>query len=296
MARFKSASTFLFTLQPTGLKLKLLNVLLLAVLSFATATCLGTAPRCKNNGLKIADTAEQYISLINSLSDTPFFRIWNYFAKPVCAAFSNQNNAGRLVDEIFGTSSWKQKALKSIYIVCVRQNHVLCPRWIASLSSHSAITFEGFISENRKARLNAVLSERTAHLRIVLENIYQAHNASAVLRSCDCFGIQHVHFIENPQQPKNKRWCGPCAAATGSAYIATGEAGNNTVMALQELKQQGYRIVATISRKSQPLSSLPVDKNWPLCFGTEMHGISEEVWQTADEFVLYTDVWFHRKL
>ncbi len=144
---------------------------------------------------------------------------------------------------------------------------------------------EGFISENRKARLNAVLSERTAHLRIVLENIYQAHNASAVLRSCDCFGIQHVHFIEN----RNNLKISDDVALGSSNWLSIHrhrEAGNNTVMALQELKQQGYRIVATTPHeKSQPLSSLPVDKKLALVFGTEMHGISEEVWQTADEFV-----------
>src|SRR5437868_1593531 len=55
----------------------------------------------------------------------------------------------------------------------------------------------GFISENRRARFNEVLANRTSHLRIVLEDVYQGHNASAVLRSCDCFGVQHVHFIEN---------------------------------------------------------------------------------------------------
>src|SRR6478736_5247318 len=56
---------------------------------------------------------------------------------------------------------------------------------------------EQFVSENRKQRFEEVLQNRTNHICVVLENIFQAHNASAVLRSCDCFGIQHVHFIEN---------------------------------------------------------------------------------------------------
>ena len=59
---------------------------------------------------------------------------------------------------------------------------------------------EGFVSERRKGRLQEVLAERTRHMTVVLEDVYQAHNASAVLRSCDCFGVQDVHFIEN----KNK--------------------------------------------------------------------------------------------
>ena len=54
-----------------------------------------------------------------------------------------------------------------------------------------------FITEERWETLNRVLKERTRHITVVLEDIYQSHNASAVLRSCDCFGIQDVHIIEN---------------------------------------------------------------------------------------------------
>ena len=56
---------------------------------------------------------------------------------------------------------------------------------------------EGFVSDRRKQRLTEVLAERTRHMTIVLEDVYQGHNASAVLRSCDCFGVQDIHFIEN---------------------------------------------------------------------------------------------------
>ena len=59
-----------------------------------------------------------------------------------------------------------------------------------------------FISDKRKVRFNEIISNRTSHLRIVLENVYQAHNASAVLRSCESFGIQYVHFIENKNHLK----------------------------------------------------------------------------------------------
>ena len=54
----------------------------------------------------------------------------------------------------------------------------------------------GFISETRKKRFDEVIAQRTDHLRIVLEDVYQGHNAAAILRSCDCFGVQNVHYIE----------------------------------------------------------------------------------------------------
>ena len=54
----------------------------------------------------------------------------------------------------------------------------------------------GFISDSRKKRFDEVIAQRTDHLRIVLEDVYQGHNASAILRSCDCFGVQNIHYIE----------------------------------------------------------------------------------------------------
>src|SRR6202000_965705 len=91
-----------------------------------------------------------------------------------------------------------------------------------------------FISERRKARFDEVIQDRTDHLRIVLENMYQAHNASAVLRSCDCFGIQHVHFIENRNRLKISD-----DVAMGSSNWLTIErhnsSENNTVDAIRHL-------------------------------------------------------------
>ena len=60
----------------------------------------------------------------------------------------------------------------------------------------------GFITENKKERIGQVLGNRTRYIAVVLEDIFQPHNASAVIRSCDCFGIQDVHVIENQNEFK----------------------------------------------------------------------------------------------
>ena len=72
------------------------------------------------------------------------------------------------------------------------------------LEYQNALTqyLEGFVSERRKGRLIEVLAERTNHLTVVLEDVYQSHNFSAVLRSADIFGIQNIHFIENRNKYK----------------------------------------------------------------------------------------------
>ncbi|MFL5752755.1 MAG: TrmH family RNA methyltransferase [Bacteroidia bacterium] len=142
-----------------------------------------------------------------------------------------------------------------------------------------------FVAETRRQRFNEVLSQRMKHMCVVLENIYQAHNASAVLRSCDCFGIQNVHFIEN----KHKYRISDDVAMGSSNWLSItrhSKKENNTVECLNELKRQGYRIVATTPHKSDcNLSDLPVREKFALVFGTEIDGITPEVFQHADEFV-----------
>src|SRR4051812_11523016 len=82
------------------------------------------------------------------------------------------------------------QSIKRIYFLCsMDMDNSLKQELIDYLTT--------FISDNRKTRFDEVIANRTNHLRIVLENVYQGHNASAVLRSCDCFGVQNVHFIEN---------------------------------------------------------------------------------------------------
>jgi tRNA (guanosine-2'-O-)-methyltransferase len=54
-----------------------------------------------------------------------------------------------------------------------------------------------FVTQNKRNRFEEIIRNRTRHLTVALEDIYQSHNASAVLRTCDCFGIQDVHIIEN---------------------------------------------------------------------------------------------------
>lgn len=143
----------------------------------------------------------------------------------------------------------------------------------------------GFISEKRKQRFDEVIANRTNHLRIVLEDLYQAHNASAVLRSCDCFGIQNVHFIENRNNYKIS-----ADVAMGSSNWLTihrhSKGENNTRETLLHLKSLGYKIVATTPHKNDyTIDTLPVDKKIALVFGTEIDGISPDVYELADDYV-----------
>jgi len=142
-----------------------------------------------------------------------------------------------------------------------------------------------FVSESRRKRFDEVIQYRTRHITVVLEDIYQAHNASAVLRSCDCFGIQDVHIIEN----KNKYEINPDVELGSSKWLSLfkyNDDKNNTLKCINELKKNGYKIVATSPHaNSQTIDNLKVDEKFALIFGTELKGVSEIVKENADEFV-----------
>ncbi len=143
----------------------------------------------------------------------------------------------------------------------------------------------GFVSENKKKKFEEVIRHRTRYLTIVLEDIFQPHNASAVLRSCDCFGIQDVHIIEN----NNKYEVNPDVALGASKWLNLyryNSVENNTCTCLMHLKERGYRIVATSPHNEGYLiNELPLDQKTALVFGTEMHGLSANALAMSDAFV-----------
>ena len=143
-----------------------------------------------------------------------------------------------------------------------------------------------FISTNKQTKFNEIIQHRTRYLTVVLEDIYQPHNASAVLRSCDCFGIQDVHIIEN----QNEYEVNPDVALGSSKWLSlikyNGKE-NNTPAAIKALKEKGYRIVATTPHKNDVnLQELNLEKGpVALVFGTEMRGLTENALDLADEFM-----------
>ncbi len=142
-----------------------------------------------------------------------------------------------------------------------------------------------FISDNRVVRFDEVINNRTNYLQLVLENLYQEHNASAVLRSAESFGLQTVHFIEN----LNSMRISVDVAMGSSNWLTINRYRNekaNTKNVLLNLKAQGYKIVATTPHtNSFTIDTLPVDTKMALVFGTEIDGISKDVYDVADAFV-----------
>ncbi len=149
------------------------------------------------------------------------------------------------------------------------------------------ITFlEQFTTEERLNQFNKVLENRTKYITIALEDIYQSQNASAVLRTSECYGVQNIHIIEN----KNEYQLNPDVVQGSSKWlnlIKYNETENNTLESIKSLKTQGYRIVATTPHTDDvSLEDFDIEKGkFALFFGTEVTGLSDEVMKNADEFL-----------
>jgi tRNA (guanosine-2'-O-)-methyltransferase len=143
----------------------------------------------------------------------------------------------------------------------------------------------GFVTEARLKRFEDVLINRTRHIAIGLENIYQPHNASAVLRSCDCFGIQDVHIVEN----ENKYTYNP-DVSLGSEKWLTINRYNDGAQSLDNcinvLRAKGYKIAVTSLHKvNYNIEEVPLNNKLALFFGTEMRGATAELESKADMYV-----------
>ncbi len=142
-----------------------------------------------------------------------------------------------------------------------------------------------FVTAERWDTIERVLENRTRHLTVVLEDLYQPHNASAVLRSCDCFGIQDIHIIENENRFTPNKGITIGADQWLSVKKYQGE-GDNTMACFEELRSRGYRIIATTPHAGEvSMEQLPVEPRTALVFGTEMEGLSERAMEEADGHV-----------
>lgn len=142
----------------------------------------------------------------------------------------------------------------------------------------------GFITPRRWHNMEKIIQNRTRHITVILEDIFQPHNASAVLRTCECLGIQDVHIIEN----KNKYNVNPDVVLGSDKWITlkkydTDEC--NTSAAISQLRKEGYKIIATsLSGKAKSLNEFDLGETpIALFFGTELTGLTDTVIDQADD-------------
>jgi len=146
----------------------------------------------------------------------------------------------------------------------------------------------------RVERIDEVLAKRTAYVQLVLENVFQSHNASACLRSADCFGALHVHIVED----RNKFDPTDGIALGSSKWLHLHKYGhaNATERCLQNIKNQGIRVAVTAPNASKSVFDYAFEGPVALVFGTERRGASDVCFDLADEQVSIPMVGFSESL
>lgn len=151
---------------------------------------------------------------------------------------------------------------------------------------------EDFITPERKERFEEILEERTKFITVAIEDVFQLHNTSAVIRSCEVFGVQTAHLIEDKfgnRLDKN--------IAMGAEQWVDVERHTNTTTCISKLKKEGYKIIATTPHNdSCYLHEFKVTEKIALFFGTEKEGLSQEVLNKADGFLKIPMVGFTESL
>ncbi len=144
---------------------------------------------------------------------------------------------------------------------------------------------EEYVTEHKSHLIKEVLDERTRHLTVVLEDLYHGHNISAVIRTCDCFGVQDLYITQrlhdykvNPNIVRGaSKW------VTLEKYVRSEE---STEACFADLKKKGYRLVGTTpDPNSTSIQALDISQKTALVFGTELEGLSEYAKGQVDELV-----------
>lgn len=151
---------------------------------------------------------------------------------------------------------------------------------------------ENILTDNRKERFLNVLKNRTNHFTIAVEDVFQMHNTSAVMRSCEVFGIQELNVIEQRYGKSIDK-----QIAMGAQKWVDINTFYSPSACVQTLRKKGYQIIATTPHENDCLlENFDISKPSALFFGTEIDGLSEEIMKEADGFLKIPMVGFTESL
>lgn len=156
---------------------------------------------------------------------------------------------------------------------------------------------EQFVTEKRRALFKKVLEDRTRHFTIAIEDVFQPHNASALVRSCDIFGIQDMHVIEEKYQFYASRLVAKGAQKWVDFSMYNKKDTNNTLDCIDDLRKKGYKIIATTPHTdSCVLQDFDITQKSAFFFGVEKGGLSNDVLDNADGYLKIPMVGFTESL
>ncbi|WP_288898573.1 RNA methyltransferase [uncultured Capnocytophaga sp.] len=151
---------------------------------------------------------------------------------------------------------------------------------------------QNFITEERKQRFLEIISQRTNHFTVAMEDVFQMHNTSAVVRTCEVFGVQQAHSIEGRYGKRLDE-----KIAMGAQKWVDVFRYDDTQKCIDILREKGYQIVATTPHKdAYLLNDFDISKKSAFFFGTEKEGLSKKVLAQADTYLKIPMVGFTESL
>ncbi len=152
------------------------------------------------------------------------------------------------------------------------------------------------LTERKRLLFDEVVNNRTRHLTLVLEDIYQAQNTSAIQRSAESWGIQDLHIVENNHYFKHHKRIAKGAGNWLSIHRYNNLA-DNSKLCFEQLKSKGYQIAVTqLSKDSVHIDQLDISKKTAIVLGTELTGASEIALRYADAQVIIPTYGFTESL
>ncbi|MDG2279888.1 MAG: RNA methyltransferase [Flavicella sp.] len=141
---------------------------------------------------------------------------------------------------------------------------------------------ENIVTDERKEIFKKVLKDRTRHFTVILEDLYQKHNTSAITRSCEVFGVQDIHIIENKYKTYMSNQVGK-GSQKWMTFHRYNTKNHNTQDCIDAVKAQGYQIIATTPHESSKfVGDFDVTKKSAFVFGVEKEGVSDMMLEQAD--------------
>ena len=152
-----------------------------------------------------------------------------------------------------------------------------------------------FVVDEKNALFDRLIQERTDYVTVVLEDLFQSHNQSAVMRSADCYGIQHVHLIENRNSYDMTSTVSQGARDWLSIHRHK-ELENNTQATIDQLRAEGYRILATTPHANDIfVDDIDLERENGFFLRDRINRFVRFGYRTGRRICKNTDVWVYRK-
>ncbi len=136
------------------------------------------------------------------------------------------------------------------------------------------------MTEERETKLKSVITKRQQNLAIVLENVFDPHNISAVMRTCDAVGVQDVYIL-NTKIPRHKKW-GARSSSSAAKWLSIHQF-DNTKECFKVLRERYQKVFSThLSSEAVDLYNMDLTQSVVLVFGNEHSGVSDEIKDLAD--------------